>query len=472
MNFFSLKTLWWTSLALHLYAAWCTVGFQHCDEHFQILEPLASNLAPWEFTDRIRPWFQITLYKLFLWPFEAVGLQNPFTKMTLLRMAMAVLGFYSLNRLALWWRERCPQSDPVWTYALIHLAWFVPYLHARTSSENLATSLFLLSLVGLQVKGPSNGRAFWAGVLGGCAFWARFHLGLPVFLLWCHSLWRRRGIPANWAYPLGVVIVVCLGVVLDSHWYGQWTLSPYRYFYTNLIQDKASSFGIDPWYQYLEWGALKLLPPLSLVLMSCLFFYWWKRPGDALTWVGLPFFLLHSLIPHKEYRFLFPLLPLAQLAVVHFFPRPPQLNTLWKKALAGLCLLVNGMALVISANKPAQSLISLQQQLYRRQIQSLAAFPGREHKNPYFVCALDVKFTNPRGNEVKLFGQSAISPPAEHVLFYHYGKEKLFPWIADCQLQWQNRADWWATILPQKQLHRSSFIKLYHCPQNTTGTIP
>ena len=469
VRFYSLRSLWWTSLALHLYAAWCTVGFQHCDEHFQILEPLIGNLSPWEFIDRIRPWFQITLYKLFLWPWQASGLQDPFFKMALLRIAMAILGFFSLNQLALWWSKRYPQSDPVWTYALIHLAWFVPYLHARTSSENLSTSLFLLSLVSFQAKPPSTSRSIWAGVLGGCAFSARFHLGLPVFLLWCHSLWHRRKITANWAYPLGVVTVVGVGFVLDSYWYGQWTFSPYRYFHANLVQDKASSFGVDPWYQYLEWGALKPLPPLSLVMIICLFLYWWKRPGDALTWVGLPFFLMHSLIPHKEYRFLFPLLPFAQLAVAHYLPRPPQINTPWKKVLAILFLLVNTVALVVSVNKPAQALFSLHQQIYNRQIQSLAVFPEREHKNPYSICFLDMKFTNPRRSEISFFDESTTSAPTDYVLFYHYGREKLFPWIADCQLEWKNRSDWWASILPEKQLRHSSFIKLYHCPQNTQG---
>ena len=465
MGFFTLKTLWWTSLALHLYAAWQSVGFQHCDEHFQILEPLVGHTAPWEFEARIRPWFQITLFKIFLWPWEALGLQDPFTKMALLRLACSLLGFFSLNRLASWWQQRHPQSDPAWTYALIHLAWFVPYLHARTSSENVATSFFLLSLILFEKEHVRGWKGLLAGVLGGCAFWARFHLGIPVFLLWCSSLWRRRWVSANWAFPLGVVLMVCLGVALDSHWYGQWTLSPWRYFGVNIIQDKASTFGVDPWYKYLEWGTLRLLPPVSLVLLGSLFWYWIKRPACPLSLLGFSFLLVHSLIPHKETRFLFPLLPLAQLAVAYFFPRFPLRDTLGKKALFSLCLLVNTVALIVSAGKPANSLILLQQQLYRRKIESLATFPGREHANPYHVCLLDVKLTNPHDRKTDIFDETASSPPREYVLFYHYGLEKLFPWVHDCQLIWQNRSDLWGHILPEKQLHRSSFIKLYHCPQ-------
>ncbi len=465
MNFFSLKTFWWTSLALHLYAAWHSVGFQHCDEHFQILEPLAGNTAPWEFSARIRPWFQTTVFKIFLWPWEALGLKDPFTKMMLLRVICSLLGFFSLNRLASWWQQRHPQSDPVWTYALIHLAWFVPYLHARTSSENVATSLFLLSLTLFEKEKVRGWKGLLAGALGGCAFWARFHLGIPVFLLWCAALWRRRWNNANWAFPLGVVLVVCAGVGLDSWWYGEWTLSPYRYFTVNIIQDKASSFGVDPWYKYLEWGFFKLLPPLSLILLGSLLWYWFKRPSCVLSLLGFSFFLVHSLIPHKEARFLFPLLPLAQLAVIYFFPRPPSMDSLAKKAFLYLCLLINTVALIVSTNKHANSLILIQQQLYRRGIESLAAFPSKvDFANPYYVCKLDVKLTNPHDRDVLAFDQTATSPPREHVLFYHYGREKLFPWIRDCQLLWQNRSDLWGHLLPEKQLHRSSFIKLYHCP--------
>ncbi|MBU6376319.1 MAG: hypothetical protein KGQ59_10015, partial [Bdellovibrionales bacterium] len=60
--------MWWVILAIHLLAAWFSVGHHHPDEHFQILELAwyrsglahSSEAVAWEFSSQIRsglaPW--------------------------------------------------------------------------------------------------------------------------------------------------------------------------------------------------------------------------------------------------------------------------------------------------------------------------------------------------------------------------------------------------------------------------------
>jgi hypothetical protein len=60
--------------------------------------------------------------------------------------------------------------------------------------------------------------------------------------------------------------------------------------------------------------------------MAGLLLFWIRFPRHLLTWVTLPHFLVHSLIAHKEIRFLFPIFPAATLCVLLLWsaPSPPR----------------------------------------------------------------------------------------------------------------------------------------------------
>ena len=51
------------------------------------------------------------------------------------------------------------------------------------------------------------------------------------------------------------------------------------------------------------------MAPLVLFLMAATILAWGRRPGSVLTWATLPYVVVLSLTPHKEDRFLFPLVP-------------------------------------------------------------------------------------------------------------------------------------------------------------------
>ena len=120
-----------------------------------------------------------------------------------------------------------------------------------------------------------------------------------------------------------MIIAVFCGFILsfigclfiDKWFYGNWVLAAYNYFHQNLVEGKASGFGTDPWYQYakkLLWGQLLLLGPASL-LGYLLFII--RYPKHPLVWVSFPFLLVHSLVAHKEFRFLLPLIFIMPICV-------------------------------------------------------------------------------------------------------------------------------------------------------------
>ena len=94
------------ALALIILAAWRSLGFYHYDEHFQLLE-YAANVkrgitpttdVPWEYQNRIRPWFQPAIALATLNLFERLGDRNPFDAAAFLRLLSGLLSWIALVR--------------------------------------------------------------------------------------------------------------------------------------------------------------------------------------------------------------------------------------------------------------------------------------------------------------------------------------------------------------------------------------
>jgi phosphatidylinositol glycan class B len=319
------------SLLLHLCAAFFSTGYHHYDEHYQILEWAAFKLGltpvdrlAWEYAAQARSWFQPAIAFALSRGLEVVGLFNPFWVAFFLRLTSALLGWWVTVGLVrcteFWFPELKIRRAAVLG---VGLAWFVPYLHARFSSENWAGTLFLLGMLPLihwvsqQGTQTDTSRARGVGLVSGllwaASFQCRFHAGLlilpaVVWLVVYAKAWRKLvagGI-------VGFLLVTTLGVALDRWGYGEWVFSAANYFRINVLEGKASEWGVAPFWFYFE-RFLTLAPPLSTVLVIGTLACWGLARRFSLTWITLFFVLAHSLVPHKELRFLFPILPLTPL---------------------------------------------------------------------------------------------------------------------------------------------------------------
>ncbi len=297
----------------HTIAAYTSFGYHHPDEHFQILEwanyflglnPDASKL-PWEFTSQIRPWFQPFLHVLFMKPLLALGIYEPFNTAFLFRLIYGLLNVAAM--LELWkYFKREYKLNPAW-FLWISLLWFFPYIHVRTSSENLAGIFLCFGMLKLLDKK----QYLWSGILFGFAFLARYQIALGLAGLGVALLIRDRKVIKNHLLLLlGFLIPVGLGVVIDRVGYGNWVFTPYRYFKVNIVDGVAAQYAPHPWWMYFNW-LFQLNPLISLPL----FFgaaKFMKKGSDqdrfllgSFVWA---FFILHCFITNKEYRFLFPIL--------------------------------------------------------------------------------------------------------------------------------------------------------------------
>lgn len=441
--FSSLKDPWarkwlWLALALNLVAAFYSWGFHQFDEHFQILEFASYKLGnspaadlPWEFEARIRPWLQpaivIWLAKVF---------EDPFVLVRVLRIFSALLGWLSTVVIASCctsWFEN--ERFRRWAILGSCFLWFFPYQHARFSSEGWAASLFFLGFIPLVLairehrdRSASSGDsprlrlpawgALSCGALLGLAFDCRFQVGIMIAAggVWVLR-YGRLDLRSIVYVGLGLATAVLLGLAVDAWGYGIATLTPWNYLYVNLVQDRAAEFGVAPWWDYFWKGLGRGLPPLSLFLMVGVLASWVLKPRASLTWVTLAFFLVHVFIGHKEFRFLFVLLPAVPIQVAMVCQAMADRGVRWHPiskssrvsaaAVAALMLAINGVALVIATVLPPRMEVLVFRQIYENSPMILVSEP----EDPFVMAQLPIHYYRHPEMRIVSLEQADAYPP-------------------------------------------------------------
>ena len=280
-------------------------AFHHPDEIWQYLEPahyLAFDrwVVAWEYRDGIRTWLIPLLLagpmKLGQLIAPESGLYLVLPKILLVLLSLSVVACSTAMGLRI---SRLHGAIA----GLVTAVWAeLVYFGPRAMSEPVSMALFfpaaLLLTRPLEKRTP--GVYVLAGILLGLCFSARFQLApaLGVLVLWsCRLHWRP------WAWVIvGGLIGLGGDAVVDAAVGGHPPLMwIYENFKINLLEHKSSSFGVDPPYWYLTRIAnvwrLALLAIVPLMIIGA------KRYPVLLV-VAVANILAHSLIPHKEYRFI------------------------------------------------------------------------------------------------------------------------------------------------------------------------
>jgi GPI mannosyltransferase 3 len=327
--------------AVTMVTAWFSETFFFPDEHFQILEYMAMKLGitgpadlPWEFGARARPFLQPFLYYLVAWPLRALGLSDLFDLMFVLRLATGVLSLAALLMFAKWVLGTLERDDDKRAYAaMLPFMGFLPYLFVRTASETAACAFFAFALV-LATRGGAR-RLLAAGFLAGVAFECRYQSAFMTLGLMAWLVFEGRAKLKHLAlFAGGGLAAVAAAAPIDRWGYGVWCFPPWNYFDVNILQGVAAkTFGTSPVFAYFYLEPGTIFAPITAVLMIAMVVGWVKSPRHVVTWVTLPFFLVHCFMAHKEERFLFPLAIFATAWPVLAFAPMPKLWT-WRRSWA------------------------------------------------------------------------------------------------------------------------------------------
>ncbi|MBZ4192660.1 hypothetical protein [Niabella beijingensis] len=309
-------------IILYIIASFTLVGYYHPDEHFQILEFAQAKMGrldrsgmAWEFHYAMRPslqpWMVVGLQKV-------IGYSNPYTTALVLRLATALLSLWAILRFI---RVVRPAFKGKWLIAFVlmsFLIWYLPYLNVRFSSETWSGLFFLLGLS--YVAGAeklSRVQALFCGLLLGIAFLCRYQVAIMIIglLLWSVIIKKER-ISNILLVIAGCTFIAAIGVVMDYYFYGYWTLSVWNYYNMNIVHDRASAFGTTDSFSFLMQVIDAMTIPVGAVVLFTLLLIIIYRPRSFIVWIIMPFLVIHLIIPHKEVRFLFPLVNLTAYTII------------------------------------------------------------------------------------------------------------------------------------------------------------
>ncbi len=339
------------ALVIHVLTAWFNGGFLNADEHWQILEFAwhklghePASVLPWEFLEQMRPGLQPWIAAGVIAALQRAGVFTPILAAFLLRLASALLGLWvSLQVCALVLPSIRRQVYREMAFYGSLFLWAAPFLHARFSAESWGGALAfggvcLLLAADAACDGEGRDRgvapppralalAGCAGVAWGFAFFCRVQMAPAIAgasLWWImvrRGSWRLLGVAAA-----AFVVAAAANVAIDHWLYGAWVLTPLRYVEVNVLQGKASTFGTSPWWMIVAPFLLVPLPPFSVVAVALLVLGAWTCRRHVLVWMALPFVAAHAVIPHKELRFMVPLIfVLAPLVALSFDNLPASL---------------------------------------------------------------------------------------------------------------------------------------------------
>lgn len=382
---------------MFLITAWNSSGYFHGDEHYQILEfarwklglTLAESL-PWEFNEQIRPTLHPSLAYIFLKAAFWLNIENPYTQTFLLRL---FTGCFALFSILFFWKESKGQFESrqlqILYLALFFLLWFMPFLSVRFSSETLG-GLWLLIGLGFFYDDKRRARFLFMGLCFGLSFLFRYQMALAIlgFGLWL-LLIQKTPFRQLVTMTFGFLAVCGIGFLVDSWFYNELVFTPWNYFYETILNTESPSFGSAPMHYYLfsifSYSGFWVGFPFLVFLFWLLI----KKPKTMVLWPIFFFILGHSLVPHKEIRFLFPiafLLPLFFMQGLRGFKESYPLKRLEKPLLAYayFFLGLNLLGLVAMGFKPASiGRMEITEMIHESQTSERIHLIYGEDANPY-----------------------------------------------------------------------------------------
>jgi phosphatidylinositol glycan class B len=328
------KPFWIFGFLMHVLAFFYCTGYQHGDEHFQILEFAGYKLnlctydsLAWEFPAQMRPGLQpfiaFCIGKLSLLLFGKI---EPFWISDMLRILSLILGFISMIAIRKFAYSLFQNANQINLISFfLNFLWFLPFLHARFSSENWSGIFMIYALYFMFHRGTSIQSAgikslVLSGICWGLAFESRFQIGIVAMALFVWILFYQRN---NIKYSLPIIAGGCAILLLSifiAFWlYDTFTFPPFNYFRETLLKSE-DMFGVSPWYDYIVQSQNWFGFPFGLLMIGACIIALIKLRKSQFFWLFFSFVFIHSLIGHKEIRFLFPVFYLIPIIVVQLIP--------------------------------------------------------------------------------------------------------------------------------------------------------
>jgi Alg9-like mannosyltransferase family len=235
------------------------------------------------------------------------GVSTALTQVRVMYFGLAALSLLGLLGTYLFVRGFRSRLFPALALYLVAVYPLMPFVSTRAFGEAIAMSFVLLGFGVLEDARRASRRGVIRWCLGflflGVAVLFRFHVGL-LFVSYALVLLYLRIMPGVMGAFFAGLLTLAMQLAVDVL-SGKAPLGTLLS-YLAANEGGAAQYGVSPWYNTWLFMLALTLPPFSFVLWSRVRGLWLKH----WPWLGpvLLYVLAHSLVPHKEERFLYPVI--------------------------------------------------------------------------------------------------------------------------------------------------------------------
>ncbi len=443
-----IKKYLFITIILHFVSAYFSQGFYKDDEHFQILEPIAyllnfNNIILndngywyWEWEYAMRPWTQSYLYYVLIKLAQFFNINNPFIWAFIIKFFSSAVGLISIFYLFQTFKKNFNFKETHFNYLLFFSFWFYPFIHSRTSSENLGISIFIISFCFLYKSIIENNKKynllsdFFFGLLIGLSLVIRLNLLFTIVPIFLWVLFFKFNFKKIVIVSLGVLIALIIGIIIDSINYKYFAITYWNFFYWNIIWGRMADFGHQPWWFYFSSILIELAPFLSIFFVFGLIFYWLKNPLSVFTFFTILTIIIISIFSHKETRYVFPVYIFAPFFIIYFFDYFK--NYSWVFFAKYIVIISNSLFLLLTLFTPANGKIALLNFLHKKDIDQQQIF--YLDNNPYLINEMEPFFYTHTLPKIKKFEKEINKTNFNKSWFVtnNYEKYKLITKIENC----------------------------------------
>lgn len=306
-----LKVILIIALIVRVLAAFFSKGYAFHDDHFDVIrvaQDWVDGIPHW-IADAIPPnhsMFYAGINAVFIYLAESIGINDPQLKMVFIRLIHAlysVLIVYYGYKITL--RLSGKKDDAIIVGLMLSLLWFMPYLGVKNLVEMVCIPPLMAAFYRVIKSDVKHQDWLIAGLLIGLSFTFRYHVIIFAGGLGLFMLFRKQFVPAV-IFSLGFLIAafVVIGIIDMVFWEYPFQ-SIISYFQYNAAN--AYNYSTGPIYRFFLTVIGFTVLPISLFLLAG-YLKGWKISKEMMLAATL-FFIIHSLFPNKQERFIIPFFP-------------------------------------------------------------------------------------------------------------------------------------------------------------------
>lgn len=322
---------WWLVVGVYRVANALALGTAFVpDEYWQALEVahyavFGYGHLTWEWEHRLRGFLHPGLFAAVFALLRLFHADSPLAIIVgprVLQGLMQAVGDWGAYALA---RSFFGPRTAAWALACQLLSWFTFYCGGRTLSNSLETVLVTLVLVywpwdaHAHLTDSQRWRRRLALAIGVVAFAVRPTSAVVLAYVGLRALWfspsfsERLRLVFCEVLPIGVVGVAC-SCGVDYLFYGELTFVPWNFVKFNVAHNISAFYGTHPFHWYFTQGLPTILGSFVPVFVLGVAVAARRELFYLLCWTVF----VYSLLGHKEFRFIFPILPIAHAYAGHF----------------------------------------------------------------------------------------------------------------------------------------------------------